>query len=224
MPRSSIAATPIRSTSGTLLVPTASTSTASTPRCSRSTARSPEKKRSELDDEPVRSELEAGRRVELRRAVRDEEALGAGGLERGLRLVEGEVAADFLVVVISRGKGRLAHEEVGVRGHFDQVRTRPRVARVGERRLPVADSEPVRLGAVVLHPRPDDSLAGGLERNAGLVLVQEERILEHPDEPELGADPPKPLPASRRHPEVRAVNGFTAAAAEIERSPDPGDQ
>ena len=68
---------------------------------------------SDLELEPVVRELELVGSRQLARAVRDEEPLGARGLERLHRLVEREVPAGLAVELASQQR-RLADEEVGV--------------------------------------------------------------------------------------------------------------
>ena len=85
---------------------------------------------------------------ELARAVRHEESLGARGLERLHRLVEGEVTAR-LAVELAPEQRRLADEEVGVARRLDELLRGRRVARVREHRAVRLHAEGVRLEPVV---------------------------------------------------------------------------
>ena len=124
----------------------------------------------DLELEAVVGELDAVRRGELRRAVRQEQAPRAGGRVRVERLLGAQVAAR-LPVGLARLERRLADEQVGVPGELGDPLARAGVARVRERRLAVRDPEAVRLEAVVREPDGQHvEPRGRRERRLGVVL------------------------------------------------------
>ncbi len=80
--------------------------------------------------------------------MRDEETLRPGGFEGFDGLVQREVSSR-LAVELTAQQRRLADEQVGVAGGFDQLLRRRGISRVGERALVGLDPEGVRLERVV---------------------------------------------------------------------------
>ncbi len=167
-------------------------------RCSSAGAVSRSALRHDLELHPVVGELDAVRGWELRGAVRQQQPARAGRRVRLERLVRAQVAAR-LAVRVAVVERRLTDEEVGVASELRDALARAGVTRVRERRGAVRHAEPVRLEPVVRQPDGEDVQSRSRpESLAGVVLVQDERALEHVGEAEARAElleegPPAPV-------------------------------
>src|SRR5205085_8133 len=81
--------------------------------------------------------------------VDDHEALRARFPERGDRFLRGQMPTEAVAAFDALAQRRLAEEEVGVASDLRELRAWRRVARVGERRGAVADTQRERLQLVM---------------------------------------------------------------------------
>src|SRR5581483_1790646 len=158
--------------------------------------------------------------LELVRMVREQQPLRPGLPERGDRLLGRQMAARLAVEVPVRER-RLAEEDVGSPCELDEALARRGVARVGERAPLVADSEAVRLQLVVREPDRGHGQPARSERDAVLVLPDDEGPLEHVGEAEALAEIREVVAAARQQPELRLRR---LAAEPVHRAPDPRDE
>ena len=154
------------------------------------------------------------------RAVRQQQALGARGLEGGDRLVRREVTPR-LAVELGPLEGRLAEKEIAAPGKLRQPLARTGIARVGERVGAVRDPESVRLQRVVREPKGEHFEPRRRERLAFVVLAQAERLLEHVRLAEPRPEQLELLAPAGRHPELGRI--LLAGRAD-HQPPDPGNE
>src|SRR2546423_15559378 len=174
----------------------------------------------ELELHPVGRALEAVVEGQLVRTGRDQETLGAGGLEGLDRLADVEMAA-WLAVEGAPLEGRFAEEEVGVPREVDELVGWPAVARVREGRGAVRDAEPVGLDLVMRNLDRGHLEPGRREGLARLVLAELERLVEHRRGSQRPLEALEDRAPARREPELRPW-GVTVEAQH--GSPDPRDE